>query len=46
MRNSSFHFLITDYPQPRNGGTNQKHTAVSASLNNGAQQGPVSKGPE
>ena len=38
--------LITDYPQPRNDGTNQEHTFVSASLNDGAQQGPVSKGPQ
>jgi hypothetical protein len=39
-------FLITNYPQPRNDGTNQEHAAVSASLNDGAQQGPVSKGPQ
>jgi hypothetical protein len=39
-------YLITDYSQPRNKGTNQEHTAVSVSLNDGAQQGPVSKGPQ
>ena len=39
-------YLITNYPQPRNDGTNQEHAVVSASLNDGAQQGPVSKGPQ
>jgi hypothetical protein len=39
-------FLITDYPQPSHCGTNQEHAAVSAGLNDGAQQGPVSKGPQ
>ena len=38
--------LITNYPQPSNDGTNQEHATVSASLNDGAQQGSVSKGPQ
>src|SRR5215469_5729951 len=38
--------LITNYPQPRNDGTNREHAAVSASLDDGAQQGSVSKGPQ
>ena len=37
-------FLITHYPQPSRYGTKQEHTAVSAGLNDGAQQGAVSKG--
>src|SRR5205807_5470666 len=37
-------FLITHYPQPSRRGTKQKHTAVSAGLNDGAQQGAISKG--
>ena len=45
-RNQANRYLITNYPQPRNDGTNQEHAAVSASLNDGAQQGPVSKGPQ
>ncbi|HTC78856.1 MAG TPA: vanadium-dependent haloperoxidase, partial [Terriglobales bacterium] len=43
---SKKHYLITDYPQPSHFGTNQEHTAVSAGLNDGAQQSPVSKGPQ
>ena len=39
-------YLITDYPQPRRYGTNQEHATVSAGLSDGAQQGPVSKGPQ
>ena len=39
-------FPIIDYPQPNHFGTNQEHAAVSAGLNDGAQQGPVSKGPQ
>src|SRR5207302_10293685 len=39
-----FFFLITHYPQPPSHGTKQEHTAVSAGLNNGAQQGAISKG--
>jgi len=39
-------FLITDYPQPFAYGTKQEHMAVSAGLNDGAQQGAVSKGPQ
>ena len=39
-------FLITDYPQLRRYGTNQEHATVSAGLSDGAQQGPVSKGPQ
>ena len=37
-------FLITHYPQPSSYGTKQEHTAVSAGLNDGAQQGSISKG--
>src|SRR5260370_30002083 len=37
-------FLITNYPQPSRRGTKQEHTAVSAGLNDGAQQGAISKG--
>ncbi len=37
-------FLITHYPQPSRSGTKQEHTAVSAGLNDGAQQGAISKG--
>src|SRR5689334_23159062 len=37
-------FLITHYPQPSRRGTKQEHTAVSAGLNDGAQQGAISKG--
>ena len=37
-------FLITHYPQPSSHGTKQEHTAVSAGLNDGAQQGAISKG--
>ncbi len=36
--------LITHYPQPSRSGTKQEHTAVSAGLNDGAQQGAISKG--
>ncbi len=36
-------FLITHYPQPSNYGTKQEHGAVSAGLNDGAQQGAISK---
>src|ERR1700739_2541499 len=36
--------LITHYPQPSSHGTKQEHTAVSAGLNDGAQQGAISKG--
>src|SRR5215510_8557131 len=36
--------LITHYPQPSRCGTKQEHTAVSAGLNDGAQQGAISKG--
>src|SRR6202040_1076528 len=37
-------YLITHYPQPSKHGTKQEHTAVSAGLNDGAQQGAISKG--
>ena len=38
-------FLITHYPSSRSRcGTKQEHTAVSAGLNDGAQQGAISKG--
>ena len=37
-------FLITHYPQPSRCGTKPEHTAVSAGLNDGAQQGAISKG--
>src|ERR1700719_2449923 len=36
--------LITHYPQPSRRGTKQEHAAVSAGLNDGAQQGAISKG--
>src|SRR6516225_3803248 len=36
--------LITHYPQPSKSDTKQEYTAVSAGLNNGAQQGAISKG--
>src|SRR5258708_7277824 len=36
--------LITHYPQPPRCGTKQEHAAVSAGLNDGAQQGAISKG--
>src|SRR6202011_3342693 len=38
------HFLITHYPQLSRYGTKQEHGAVSAGLNDGAQQGAISKG--
>jgi hypothetical protein len=38
--------LFPDYRLSSAKGTNQEHAAVSASLNDGAQQGPVSKGPQ
>ncbi len=41
---SALIFLITHYPQPSGHGTKQEHTAVSAGLNDGAQQGAISKG--
>src|SRR6202040_1065147 len=37
-------YLITHYPQPSSHGTKQEHAAVSAGLNDGAQQGAISKG--
>jgi hypothetical protein len=37
-------FLITHYPQPSRHGTKQERAAVSAGLNDGAQQGAISKG--
>src|SRR3984893_18736913 len=37
-------FLITHYPQLSRFGTKQEHGAVSAGLNDGAQQGAISKG--
>src|SRR6202022_2496278 len=37
-------FLITHYPQLSRHGTKQEHVAVSAGLNDGAQQGAISKG--
>jgi hypothetical protein len=37
-------FLITRYSQPSSHGTKQEHMAVSAGLNDGAQQGAISKG--
>src|ERR1700730_9212620 len=40
----SFLFLITHYPQLSRHGTKQEHVAVSAGLNDGAQQGAISKG--
>jgi hypothetical protein len=39
-------FLITDYPQPAKLRTNHEHSIVSAGLNDGTEQGPVSKGPQ
>src|ERR1700732_3399607 len=36
--------LITHYPQLSRHGTKQEHAAVSAGLNDGAQQGAISKG--
>jgi hypothetical protein len=39
-------YLIIDYPQPFTHGTEQEHMAVSAGLDDGAQQGSVSKGPQ
>src|SRR5215470_13993126 len=39
-------YLITDYPQPRNDGTNQEHYGCFCGVDDGAQQGPVSKGPQ
>src|SRR5712671_5819502 len=39
-------FLITHYSQPSRHGTKQEHTAVSAGLIDGAQQGAISKGPQ
>ena len=39
-----YFFLITHYLQPSSHGTKQEHTAVSAGLNDGAQQGAISKG--
>src|SRR6516165_6592311 len=36
--------LITHYPQLSSHGTKQERTAVSAGLNDGAQQGAISKG--
>src|SRR6516162_833677 len=36
--------LITHYPQLSSHGTKQELTAVSAGLNDGAQQGAISKG--
>src|SRR6201998_1037350 len=44
MHERSNPFLITHYPQPSRRGTKQEHTAVSAGLNVGAQQGAISKG--
>jgi hypothetical protein len=38
--------LITDYPQPFTYGTKQEHMAVSVGLDDSAQQGSVSKGPQ
>ena len=38
--------LITDYPQPSNWSTKHEHAAVSAGLSDGAQQGPISEGPQ
>src|ERR1700741_5168321 len=44
MHERSNPFLITHYPQPSRRGTKQEHTTVSAGLNDGAQQGAISKG--
>src|SRR5689334_14190972 len=40
----SYRFLITHYPQPSRRGTKQEYAAVSAGLNDGAQQSAISKG--
>src|SRR6516164_813984 len=42
--NKSLKFLITPYLQPSSHGMKQEHVAVSASLNDGAQHGAISKG--
>ena len=39
LGNYSNRFLITHYPQPSRYGTKQEYAAVSAGLNDGAQQG-------
>ena len=39
-------FLITDYPQPSKLSTNHEHSIVSAGLNDGTEQSPVSKRPQ
>jgi MFS transporter, DHA2 family, multidrug resistance protein len=41
-----FFFLITDYPQPSKLSTNHEHSIVSAGLNDGTEQSPVSKRPQ
>src|SRR5258708_1181685 len=45
-RSPTKRFLITHYSQPSRHGTKQEHTAVSAGLIDGAQQGAISKGPQ
>src|SRR6516225_9401385 len=39
-------YLITDYPQPSKLSTNHEHSIVSAGLNDGTEQSPVSKRPQ
>src|SRR6202040_4035393 len=43
-RQKILNFLITHYPQLSSHGTKQEHAAVSEGLNDGAQQGAISKG--
>jgi hypothetical protein len=39
-------YLITHYPQPSRSSTNHEHSFVSAGLNDGTEQSPISKGPQ
>ena len=39
-------YLITDYPQPSKLSTNHEQSTVSAGLNDGTEQSPVSKRPQ
>ena len=46
LRAAANGFLITDYPQPSQLSTDHEHSIVSAGLNDGTEQSPVSKRPQ
>ena len=46
LRAAANGFLITDYPQPSQLSADHEHSIVSAGLNDGTEQSPVSKRPQ